>query len=113
MTETNAETEVRFSLCMVEATYVEMENQGMSRDEVDALFAQMGTTLEAFVLGQIPPVSELIPATARYYVEGDVLFMVAEDMEVAVCFSVEDGVLTLLDEDTGETFSLHRYDPEN
>lgn len=98
---------------MVEATYVEMENQGMSRDEVDALFAQMGTTLEAFVLGQIPPVSELIPATARYYVEGDVLFMVAEDMEVAVCFSVEDGVLTLLDEDTGETFSLHRYDPEN
>lgn len=98
---------------MVEATYVEMENQGMSRDEVDALFAQMGTTLEAFVLGQIPPVSELIPATARYYVEGDVLYMVAEDMEVAVCFSVEDGVLTLLDEDTGETFSLHRYDPEN
>ena len=98
---------------MVEATYVEMENQGMSRDEVDALFAQMGTTLEAFVLGQIPPVSELIPATARYYVEGDLLFMVAEDMEVAVCFSVEEGVLTLLDDTTGQAFILHRYDSEN
>ena len=98
---------------MVEATYVEMENQGMSRDEVDAMFAQMGTTLEDFVLGQIPPVSELIPATARYYVEDDVLYMVAEDMEAGMCFSVEEGVLTLLDEDTGETFSLHRYDPEN
>lgn len=98
---------------MVEATYVEMENQGMSRDEVDALFAQMGTTLEAFVLGQIPPVSELMPATARYYVEDDVLYMVAEDMEVGMCISVEDGVLTLLDDTTGQAFILHRYDSEN
>ena len=92
----------------VESTYMQMEASGMTRDEVDAQFAAMGTTVEAAVAAQLGSAEDLLPDDGYfgYYVADGVLYYGEPDFLTEIPIVIDGNTLTFVDEEFGQNVVL-------